>query len=272
MSQSEKEYLLGVNQAEFERLRFQHEVWRDVTNNFFDRINIQQGWHCLDVGAGPGFVSIDFLNRVGKEGSVTALEPAGYFLDWLKNESRKNSWDNLHYLHGSVETTELPEKQYDFIFVRWVIAFVGDQFGFTEKLIHALKPGGIIAFEDYYYEGLSLYPKGGAWDRMADYVRAYYRSGGGDPYVSGKLPAYFRSLGLKLIDYTPNARAGGPSSKIMEWAHRFFITHTQIMADQGIFSQDECDALLADWDLHRENPDAIFFAPIVVDVAGVRET
>ena len=271
MSQRDTEYLLGVNQSEFERLRFQNEVWREVTDNFFDRLNIQQGWDCLDVGAGPGFVSMDLLRRVGKSGSVTALEPAGYFLDWLKNEADTHSWSNLHCLQGSVETTDLSEKKYDFIFVRWVIAFVADQFGFTEKLTQALKPGGIIAFEDYYYEGLSLYPKGGAWDRMADYVRAYYHSGGGDPYISGKFPAYFRSLGLKLKEYTPNARAGGPQSSIMEWAHRFFITHTQIMADHGIFTQAECDALLADWNAHRANPDALFFAPIVVDVAGVRE-
>ena len=32
--------------------------------------------------------------------------------------------------------------------------------------------------------------------------------------------------------------------------------------------QHEGDAMLADWLAHRKDPDALFFSPIVVDVAG----
>ena len=103
---------------------------------------------------------------------------------------------------------------------------------------------------------------------MADVVRSYYRSAGGDAYVTGKIPAIFRKNGLKLVDFTPTTIAGGPDSPVMEWAHRFFSTHTQLIADKKIITQHACDALMADWEAHRQNPDAIFFSPIVVDVAG----
>ena len=69
------DYLLGINQTELERLRFQHGVWSSVTNKLFDRIGVKQGWKCLDVGAGPGFVAMDLRERVGESGGVTALEP-----------------------------------------------------------------------------------------------------------------------------------------------------------------------------------------------------
>jgi hypothetical protein len=36
-------------------------------------------------------------------------------------------------------------------------------------------------------------------------------------------------------------------------------------------SQQEGDAMLADWLVHRKNPDTLFFSPIVVDVAGALE-
>ena len=123
--------------------------------------------------------------------------------------------------------------------------------------------------QDYYYEGLSLYPLGGAFDRMRHVVQAYYRSRGGDPYVAGKVPAIFGKHGLRVIDYTPNCLAGGPESAVVEWAHRFFSVHTQAMIDKGIIQQEEGDAMIADWEAHRENPDAIFFSPIVVDIAAV---
>ena len=40
------------------------------------------------------------------------------------------------------------------------------------------------------------------------------------------------------------------------------------MVDKGLISKQEGDAMVADWLSHRANPDALFFSPIVVDVAG----
>ena len=268
MTQPPADYLLGVNQTELERLRFQHGVWSGVTNKFFDRLNIQKGWRCLDVGAGPGFVSIDLRERVGESGEATALEPSNFYLEWFKNESRKRKWTNIQYIQGTVEHTQLPTRRYDFIFVRWVIGFVSDPEKFLLPLFRALKKGGIIALQDYAYEGLALYPRGGAFDRMPEAVKAYWRSGGGDPYVAVEIPRIFRKHGIRLVDYTPNCLAGGPRSDIIEWAHRFFTTHMQAMVDKGILTQHDGDAALADWIEHRKNPDTIFFSPIVVDVAG----
>ncbi len=266
---SNSDYLFGVNQTELERLQFQHSVWKPVTDKFFDRLNIRQGWKCLYVGAGPGLLATDLRTRVGDHGEVTALEPSAFYLDWFRGQSKKKGLTNIKYIEGSAEEADLPEHYFDFVFSRWVISFVPDPEKFLTRLIASLKKGGILALQDYYYEGLSLYPLGGAFDRMRDVVQAYYRSRGGDPYVAGKVPGIFRKHGLRVIDYTPNCLAGGPESSIMEWAHKFFSVHTQAMIDKGIIQQEEGDAMLADWKAHRDNPDAIFFSPIVVDIAAV---
>lgn len=266
---SDSGYLLGINREELERLRFQHSVWGGITNNFFDRLHAGTGWKCLDVGAGPGFVSMDLRERVGETGEVTALEPSKMYLDWFQHNIDQKKWTNVNCINASVEEAVLPEQHYDLVFGRWVIAFVPEAENFLVKLISTLKPGGIIAFQDYYYEGLSLFPQGGAFDRMANVVRSYYRSSGGDAYVTGRIPAIFRKHGLRMIEFAPHSMAGGPESGIMEWAHRFFTVHTQHMVDRGLITQKEGDAVVSDWLEHRSNKDALFFSPIVVDVAGV---
>jgi hypothetical protein len=55
----------------------------------------------------------------------------------------------------------------------------------------------------------------------------------------------------------------------MEWAHRFFLLHIPLMAEKGVISREQADALMADWNAHRRNPDTLFFSPLVVDVAGI---
>ena len=265
-------YLLGVNEAELERLRFQQTVWGPVTDKFFDRLGVQQGWRCLDVGAGPGLVSAVLRQRVGKEGEVVALEPGKYYRDVFAGMIAQRGWSNVSILAGTAEEATLPRSHFDLIFARWVASFVPDLERFLAPLIAALRPGGMIAIQDYYYEGLSLFPRGGAWDRMPEIVRSFYRSEGGDPYVAARLPGLFRDHRLTMTDYTPTCLAGGPQSGVFEWAERFFATHTPIMAEKGIITQPERAALLADWEAHRNDPNTLFYSPIVVDVAAVLES
>jgi hypothetical protein len=54
----------------------------------------------------------------------------------------------------------------------------------------------------------------------------------------------------------------------MEWGHQYFTVHIPIMAEKGLMTSGERDALLADWLDHRKNPEALYFSPIVVDVAA----
>ena len=266
----QSDYLLGVNQTELDRLHFQHGVWKGVTDRFFDRIKVQHGWKCLDVGSGPGFVAMDLRERVGEQGEITALEPSEFYLHWFENEATTKGWKNIKFLHGTAESAPLPHGYYDFIFVRWVIGFVPDPEKFLTPLFAALRPGGVIALQDYIHEGLSLFPRGGAFEGMAEAIRAYWRAGGGDPYIAVRVPAIFKKHNIQLLDYTPNVLAGGPESGVIEWAHRFYSTHIQVMVEKGIFSKQQGEAIWKDWLSHRSLPETIFTSPMVVDMAGVR--
>jgi len=263
-----KEYILGINEEELERLRFQHGVWKKVTDDFFDRIDIRQGWKCLDVGAGPGFVARDLRERVGPEGEVAVLEPAEYYIEYFREYALQQGWKNIEYFSGTAENIALPKEHYDFIFVRWVIGFVPDPVKFIKNLLPSLKKGGIIAIQDYLYAGLALYPKGGAFDNALDTVIRHWAAGGGDAFVAAKIPKIFRENGLQLTDYSPHCLAGGPNSDVIEWAHKFFTKHMDLMVASGATTKEMGDAMLAYWYEHRKNPDTIFCSPIVVDMAG----
>ena len=269
--QQKHQYLLGANEAELERLRFQHWIWKKITDNFFDRVGVKPGWKCLDVGSGPGFTSMDLRERVEPTGEVTALEPSEFYLNWFQQETSARGWTNVKFIQGTAEEADLPLRSYDFIFFRWVIAFVPNPEKFLKHLIAALRPGGIIALQDYWYEGLSLFPRGTSFDRLPDIIRAYYRIGGGDAFVSGRIPSIMRKLGVRVIDFTPNQLAGGPQSDVWEWMNRFLTSHLPLMAEKGIMTKRATEAILNDWATHRNNPDAIYFSPIVVDIAGELE-
>lgn len=263
-----EDYILGVNQKELERLEFQNGVWRQVTNDFISRCGVTKGMKCLDVGAGPGFVIMDLLNIVGSEGEVTVLEPSAFYLEHFKNYCSQKSLNNVKFINSIVEETDLPENEYDFIFARWVISFVPDPELFLSKIYKALKPGGTIALQDYNYEGITRHPMTDIFKDVPNAVREYWRKGGGDPYLALRIPELFKKIGLKLTDYKPNVLAGDKDSPVFEWAHKFFSVHFDIMAKMGAISSREADEMLQDWLEHRYDSNAIFYSPIVTDMAG----
>ncbi len=266
--ESDYEYLLGYGDAELERLIFQHTVWGPVTERFFDRLGVGAGWKCLDVGAGPGLVSIDIRKRVGDMGDVVALEPSEYYRDWFEKEIQRRNWKNVRVQAGTSFDAHLPREHFDLVFIRWVIGFVPNPKSFLEPLVTALKPKGIISIEDYVHEGCVLFPNGGAWDLFPDAMRKWWRAGGGDPYVGIRLPVVMRELKLKVIDYRPNTLSGGPKSPVMEWLGRFQDSQLSVMVEKGLITQSQADAIARDWRGHQQDPDAILFSPFVMDVAG----
>jgi len=269
MPESQKyEYLLGDGEAEVDRLRFQHSVWGPITELFFDRLGVGPGWRCLDVGAGPGFVSMDLRRRVGNSGQVAALEPSEFFGQWLQQEINRGDWPNLQVLTGTSYEAPLPPDHYDLIFSRWVIGFVPDPEAFLQPLLKALKPGGIIAIQDYVHKGCALFPQGGAWDIFPEMMRQWWRSGGGDPFVGAQLPTAMKNLGLKIVDYNSTSLSGGPDSPVTEWMGRFVKSQLPVMVERRLLSKSEADAIMADWQAHRDNPSTIFFSPLVVDIGA----
>jgi SAM-dependent methyltransferase len=260
-------YLLGISAEELERMRFQHGVWKASTDDFLNRLAVGPGKRCLDVGAGPGFVTVDLRERVGPEGHVTALEPSNMYLDHVRKMVRERGWSNVEALLGTAETARLPEASYDLVYVRWVIDFVRDRSAFLRSLIRTVKPGGVIAIEDYFYEGLAVHPRGTDFDRMPDIVRRYYRSGGGDAYAIGEMPSMLRREGFGLVMFAPQQQVGGKDSPVFQWAWNFFRLHLPIMAERGIIDAAERDRQMTNLEQLAKDPEMFFFSPIVVQCA-----
>ena len=129
-------------------------------------------------------------------------------------------------------------------------------------------PGGVLAIEDYQHEGISLYPDSPGFRAAIRATRALYKSRGGDAFVAGSLPGWMRAAGLELIDMTPNVICGGPQSQAFRWAGKFFPHYSLMLVEQGLLQADERERFLAEWGSAEKNPDAMFFSPMVVDIAA----
>ncbi|HXU78754.1 MAG TPA: class I SAM-dependent methyltransferase, partial [Methylomirabilota bacterium] len=73
MNREEKEYVLGTDGAELERLGLQHQLWLAQAASIWERAGFRRGHRILDVGCGPGFAALDLAERVGPRGRIVAV-------------------------------------------------------------------------------------------------------------------------------------------------------------------------------------------------------
>jgi len=262
------EYLLGTSDEELERLRFQQEIWGEVSERFLDRIGAGAGMRVLDAGCGPGLMSLALRDRVGAAGSVLAVDVSARWEETFNLELSERGFDNVEFRRSRLEELELEEKSFDLVFSRWVLSFLPDAEDVVARLARLLKPGGVLAIQDYNHEGLSLFPRSAGFEAMIRATRAYYEQSGGDTFVAGRLPAALQAAGLEVIDLEPNVKCGGPDSPAFRWADTFFPIFSHIYHENGLVTAEELAQHEADWAERKANPGTLFFSPIVLDVAG----
>src|SRR4051812_17105559 len=98
MSESkERDYVLGTHDEELQRLGLQHRVWRPTVSACWNKAGITVGSRVIDLGAGPGYATMDLAEIVGPQGKVTALERSARYVAAGKEGCENRGLTNVDY-------------------------------------------------------------------------------------------------------------------------------------------------------------------------------
>ncbi|MGP1309284.1 MAG: methyltransferase domain-containing protein [Phycisphaerales bacterium] len=268
-------YVLGVNQAELDRLGLQHQLWASRTSALWERANIRQGHAVLDIGCGPGFATFDLARLVGPTGSVVAVDEAEMFVNFLRQRAAESHHEHIAAHHGDVQDLrsllgEAP--RFDAAYARWVLCFVPDPEAVVAQTAALLKPGGRLIVQDYFnYRSMSLAPKCAVFDRIIAAVERSWRDRGGDPDIGGRLPAMMRRAGMTVREITPQLRVARPGETLWAWPDTFFRNFVPVLEETGYITADERAAFQQEWARASADPDAFKYTPPVVEIIAIKD-
>lgn len=264
------EYVLGTSERERERLELQQRVFAPITSGFLDRVGVRRGARVLDLGCGPGLVTVELRERVGEEGEVVALDESESWKAPLQRLVSRHGWSNVRPVRARIEEVELEPDSFDLVFARWVLSFLADPQVAVERVARWLAPGGALAVIDYNHEGISCFPKSKGFEALIRATRDLYASRGGDLWLAGRLPRLFAQAGLATESYQAHVLCGGPDSDAFRWMDAFFPAHAAGMVAAGVLAEEERARFEREWEERRRDSTATFFSPIVVTAAGRR--
>jgi SAM-dependent methyltransferase len=232
----------------------------------FDRLKVARGWRVLEVGPGQGSLHMELRRRV--KGAVDAVERSKSFAAALRAKCSRDG-----YGQGTIWATDLidaplPRGTYDLIFARWVFLFLPDPEAHLRKLAAALKPGGVLAIEDYCRATLRFVPEPSEWEHFLTADLAFFASQGGDANIGAQLPLLYERAGLTVVDVTPTIKFGRPGSPVWNWVSGYFMGVLSQLARFPPFTSAEAARLKRYWLASARRPTTLLIAPTLVDVVG----
>jgi SAM-dependent methyltransferase len=259
-------YLLGDAKREAARLRAQATLWDPVSQALFDRLPIRRGWKILEIGPGQGSLHLELRRRA--QAPVDAVERSPVFASRLTAITRRDGFGRGQLWQSDLIDAPLQRASYDLIFARWVFLFLPHPDAHIGKLVRALKPGGLLAIQDYHRDTFALIPRPPEWLTFILADRAFFASQGGDVSIGSRLPDLYRAAGLTLTDIEVTIKTGRPKSPVWNWLTTYFMGVMDRYAEFAPFDRAQAAHLRRYWMNAAKDPTSRLIAPALLDVVG----
>jgi SAM-dependent methyltransferase len=270
MSSSSAEYVFGSSDIEQQRLVDQAAALEPQTRWLLDRLGVGAGWRVADVGCGPIGI-LDLLSeRVGPKGKVVGIEREQRFADMARREIEKRRLKNIRVVEGDALSPGEGSEPFDLVHERLVLLNLPqrDQLTVVGQMVSRLKPGGLIALQEYDAVSLVCYPEHPSWTILLDAYADAFRSRGGNRATGRTLHSLLRSTGVGSIEMKVHAR----HLEVGDSQRTVLLTLVELMRERivalGRFSESEFKQHRKRLLQHLKDPDTLVIDRLLIQAWG----
>jgi SAM-dependent methyltransferase len=220
-------------------------------------LGVGPGRTCLDAGAGGGSFARWLADRVGPDGRVVAADLDVRLLEDLNAP-------HVEIRRLDLVRDELPEAAFDFVHTRMVLMHIPARDAVLERLVRALRPGGVAMIEEQDIFPIPLTPAGSYADTWAAFVPAM-QAAGVDPEWARRLPDRLASTGLTGVKAEVDVQlfcGGSPAAR--------FWSLTWLQARERLISTGVDGELVDRGRAALDDPACWFYGPAMVIASGRR--
>ncbi len=262
------DYVLGNDEEELARLKLQHDLWKPELTKLWGLSHIKQASKILDLGCGPGYTTMDMTKYLDQACDITSIDISEDFLNYLKFQAKNLRPDQKIQTQKSyIEELELPEKNFDAAFCRWLMIFVQDPPKAIQKIYQHLKPKSQFILQEYVsYDSMDLVPNFKEMKPIVDAIFKSWKAQGGDPNRGKQLPQWLEKAGFKVTHLEPIAKFSRPNEPLWAWPESFYKSFLPRLEKGGFLSAEQVKNFFIEWESAKTTPGAYFIAPTVINI------
>ena len=259
----EAEQAYGQGHAE-SVVRSQH--WRTVENSAaYLAPELRAGTDVLDVGCGPGTITVDIAERVAP-GRVVGIDPSEAVLEQARANAAAAGVDNVVFQRGDVFALDAEAAAFDVVHAHQVLLHLVDPVTALRGMLRATRPGGVVAARDTDYAAAAWWPADPWLDRWREVYTAVARGNDTEPDAGRRVMAWAHAAGA--TDVTPSASIWCHSTPAERawwggmWAERILDSRIAEQAlEGGHATRSELEEISAAWRKWADDPDGWFAIP-----------
>lgn len=155
------------------------------------------GARVLDVGAGPGTITVDLADRVFP-GQVVGMDAAPDVVEIARAAIGDRT--NVEFRVGDAYALDLPDASFDIVHAHQTLQHLARPVDALREFRRVAGPDGLVAARDVDYGGVIWHPRIPALDEWRVLYDAVHRGVSGEPNAGRVLKAWAREAGFTRIE------------------------------------------------------------------------
>lgn len=193
MSEQEQPYRKDLSHTTWDKVYERQSRRAAQAAEWLDVLALRPGDRVLDVGSGPGFISLLAARRVGPHGLVIAVDRAAGALAYLEQRQAEAGLANIQRVEGDARTLTLPGVSPTAALITMMLHHDDHPAGLLANLGRLLPPGARAVLAEFHPEGPCdhgpprdhrIHPdQAAAWADAAGFAAADYRRQSPEHYM-----------------------------------------------------------------------------------------
>lgn len=174
-------------------------TWRTAENSAGYLLGVlRPGMELLDIGCGPGTITLDLAARVAP-GRAVGVDREAQIIEEAEALRSERKIGNASFEVGDVYGLEFADDSFDVVHAHQVLQHLRDPVAALTEMRRVLRPGGYLAVRDSDYGAKIWAPQDERLDRWMALYHQVTRANGAEADAGRFLPGWVRSAGFEDV-------------------------------------------------------------------------
>jgi ubiquinone/menaquinone biosynthesis C-methylase UbiE len=142
-----------MSHVTWDKVYARQEKRADLAREWLKALRVKPGDRVLDLGSGPGFVSLMIADQVGPEGTVYAVDHAAEALAYLERLQSQRGLLHIRRCVADAATLDLADLRVDSALLAMVLHHTEDPAGILRNMARLLPAGALVVVAEFHPDG-----------------------------------------------------------------------------------------------------------------------
>ncbi|MEU2202772.1 methyltransferase domain-containing protein [Microbacterium oleivorans] len=227
-------------------------TWRTAENSVGYLLpHLRPGASLLDVGAGPGTITVDLARRLAP-GRVVGVDASADVVAQAQAHAAAEGVTNVTFATADAYRLDAADGSFDIVHTHQLLQHLARPVDALREFRRVAGPDGLVAAREVDYAGIIIHPHIPALDDWLDLLLRMGRTNGGEPSAGRRLKAWARAAGFADVAVsastwlfeTDEQRAWWGGSWADRALHSSYADHA---LEQGIAERADLERISAGW-------------------------